>query len=107
MTPLTHDLRRAIRYQLNVHARQALALGQTTRINDLELLVALGKLTDNEREAWIDTNVLGHTSQVIAKRMGLHRSTVGKLERAATTHLIARLGRTDFIDRWAPLEDAA
>lgn len=105
MTPLTHDLRRAIRYRVNEHARQRNGR-QPARINDLELLVALGTLTDNQREAWIDTKVLGHSNQEVANRMGCSRAYVSKLEHEATTRLADILGQ-DFIDRWAPLKDAA
>ena len=106
MTPLTHDLRRAIRHRRNEHAR-ALNGRTPARINDLDLLIALGKLSDNQREAWIDTNILGHTSRTISERMGISRQSVCKHEQNATKLLVEILGNTDFISRWADEQDAA
>lgn len=107
MTVLTAELRERIRAEIDKRARVDVAekpeLNETTRsVHDLDLLVALGQLTDDEREAWIDRLLVGDTLRRIASRMGLQPIDVRSLEFHAHQHLSEILGPdSDFAKRWA------
>lgn len=61
----------------------------------LHILLALGKLTMDEREAFVDSTILGLSHEDISKRMGVSRCTVANRIGSATQ----KLHRVFAVDR--------
>lgn len=118
MTRLTAELRDQLRQAVSERARErAKEYGSHVRLEDeqgapaticdLELLVALGRLNKDQREAWVDRMILGHTFTAIGRRMGISRERVRQLEHAATKKLTNDMPPdSPFVQRWLPTEDA-
>lgn len=95
-------LRQQIRSAIDAAARKQQASDRrvTYRIHDLELLIALGRLGDDEREVWVDRFVVGRTLEGIALDMGIKRERVRQIEKNALRKLKTLLPEA-FVARWS------
>jgi DNA-directed RNA polymerase sigma subunit (sigma70/sigma32) len=91
MSRLTSELRERIRVARSEHAREQLPDGVSRHghsdLVSFELIVALSHLTMDEREVWIDRNILNRSLESIGKSLvsdknpnGISRERVRQLE---------------------------
>lgn len=95
--PLTPGERAELKRRIDEEVRKRIVSGRAVNEDDIQspvdvtlaLLCALGKLTPNEREAWIDRRILRDRLPAIAGRMGCSKQNVCALEHRATAKLAA------------------